>query len=158
VTPALEMEAVRKVYKSSGEKVIALDHADLVVGSDEIVALVGPSGSGKTTLCSIAGGILAPTAGRVVFGGHDISGDSARELTDFRREMVGLRLPDGQPGALPHRAREPARRRRGGAPHGPQRGDGPTRCSRSSASTTAPTTSSVSCRAARSSASRSAAR
>jgi putative ABC transport system ATP-binding protein len=84
------MEAVRKVYKSGGEEVVALDHADLAVGSDEIVALVGPSGSGKTTLCSIAGGILAPTAGRVVVGGQDISGYSARELTEFRREKVGF--------------------------------------------------------------------
>jgi putative ABC transport system ATP-binding protein len=84
------MEAVRKVYRSGTEEVVALDRADLVVGSDEIVALVGPSGSGKTTLCSIAGGILAPTSGRVVVGGRDISGYSARELTDFRREMVGF--------------------------------------------------------------------
>jgi hemin transport system ATP-binding protein len=90
VTPALDMGAVRKVYKSGGDEVVALDHADLVVGSDEIVALVGPSGSGKTTLCSIAGGILAPTSGRVVVGGRDISGYSARELTEFRREMVGF--------------------------------------------------------------------
>jgi hemin transport system ATP-binding protein len=90
VTPALDMEAVRKVYKSGGDEVVALDHADLVVGSDEIVALVGPSGSGKTTLCSIAGGILAPTSGRVVVGGRDISGYSAGELTEFRREMVGF--------------------------------------------------------------------
>ena len=90
MTPALDMEAVRKVYKSGGEEVVALDHADLAVGSDEIVALVGPSGSGKTTLCSIAGGILAPTSGRVMVGGHDISGYSARELTKFRRQMVGF--------------------------------------------------------------------
>ena len=90
MTPALEMQAVRKVYKSGGEEVVALDHADLVIGSDEIVALVGPSGSGKTTLCSIAGGILAPTSGRVVVGGDDISGYSARELTEFRREKVGF--------------------------------------------------------------------
>ncbi|HEU4975239.1 MAG TPA: ABC transporter ATP-binding protein [Baekduia sp.] len=90
MTAALEMEAVRKVYMSGGDEVVALDHADLVVGSDEIVALVGPSGSGKTTLCSIAGGILAPTSGRVVVGGQDISGYSARELTEFRREMVGF--------------------------------------------------------------------
>ena len=90
MTAALDMEAVRKVYKSGGDEVVALDHADLVVGSDEIVALVGPSGSGKTTLCSIAGGILAPTSGRVVVGGDDISGYSARELTEFRREKVGF--------------------------------------------------------------------
>ena len=90
MTPALDLAAVRKVYKSGGAEVVALDHATLVVDSDEIVALVGPSGSGKTTLCSIAGGILAPTAGCVAVGGHDISGYSARQLTEFRREMVGF--------------------------------------------------------------------
>ncbi len=89
-TPALEMEDVRKVYVVADEEVIALDHVDLTVGADEIVALVGPSGSGKTTLCSIAGGILSPTDGRVVVGGRDISGYSPGELTKFRRESVGF--------------------------------------------------------------------
>jgi len=88
--PALRMDDVRKVYRVGGDDVVALDHADLEVGADEIVALVGPSGSGKTTLCSIAGGILSPTAGRVVVGGRDISSYSARELTQFRRELVGF--------------------------------------------------------------------
>lgn len=84
------MEDVRKVYEVADEEVVALDHVDLTVGSDEIVALVGPSGSGKTTLCSIAGGILSPTAGRVVVGGRDISGYSPGELTEFRRDSVGF--------------------------------------------------------------------
>jgi putative ABC transport system ATP-binding protein len=89
-TPALEMEAVRKVYEVADEEVVALDHADLTLGSDEIVALVGPSGSGKTTLCSIAGGILSPTSGKVVVGGRDISDYSPKELTAFRRDSVGF--------------------------------------------------------------------
>lgn len=89
-TPALELEKVRKVYEVADEEVVALDHADLTVGSDEIIALVGPSGSGKTTLCSIAGGILSPTEGKVVVGGHDISGYSPKQLTEFRRDSVGF--------------------------------------------------------------------
>ncbi|MDQ2700514.1 MAG: ABC transporter ATP-binding protein [Actinomycetota bacterium] len=89
-TPALEMDAVRKVYDVADEEVVALDHADLTLGSDEIVALVGPSGSGKTTLCSIAGGILSPSEGTVVVGGQDISGYSAKQLTQFRRDSVGF--------------------------------------------------------------------
>lgn len=89
-SPALEMEGVRKVYEVADEEVVALDHAELTVGSDEIIALVGPSGSGKTTLCSIAGGILSPTEGKVVVGGSDISGYSAKELTQFRRDSVGF--------------------------------------------------------------------
>jgi putative ABC transport system ATP-binding protein len=88
--PALEMDSVRKVYQVADTEVIALDHATLRVEADEIVALVGPSGSGKTTLCTIAGGILSPTSGKVVVGGKDISGYSDRERTEFRRTTVGF--------------------------------------------------------------------
>ena len=59
-------------------------------GHPHSMILHGPPGSGKTTLCSIAGGILSPTSGRVVVEGNDISGYSPRQLTDFRREAVGF--------------------------------------------------------------------
>ena len=72
------------------EEIVALDHVDLEVATDEIVALVGPSGSGKTTLCSIAGGLLTPTAGEVVVGGEDISRYSPKQLTGFRQSKVGF--------------------------------------------------------------------
>jgi len=88
--PALEMEGVRKVYEMGDEEVVALDHVTLRVGAEEIVALLGPSGSGKTTLCSIAGGLLTPTAGSVVVGGQDITGYSAKRLATFRQETVGF--------------------------------------------------------------------
>ena len=87
---ALRLRGVRKVYPMADEEVVALDHADLVVTTDEIVALVGPSGSGKTTLCSIAGGLLTPTDGEVVVGGEDISGYSPKQLTRFRQNKVGF--------------------------------------------------------------------
>jgi putative ABC transport system ATP-binding protein len=72
------------------EDVVALDHADLEVPDGEILALVGPSGSGKTTLCSIAGGLLAPTEGKVVVGGEDITGFSEKQRTELRRRTVGF--------------------------------------------------------------------
>lgn len=88
---ALVLDDVRKVYRmGDGHEVVALDHATLSVGSDEIVALVGPSGSGKTTLCSIAGGILSATSGRVIVGGRDITDHNERQLTAFRQDMVGF--------------------------------------------------------------------
>ncbi len=88
---ALELTDVRKVYTMGDDsEVVALDRASLTIGSDEMVALVGPSGSGKTTLCSIAGGILRATEGKVVVAGEDISGYSEKELTRFRQRMVGF--------------------------------------------------------------------
>jgi putative ABC transport system ATP-binding protein len=87
---ALRMERVSKIYSVGNAEVVALDHVDLTVDSDEIVALVGPSGSGKTTLCSIAGGLLTASDGSVIVGGQDISKYSPKQLTRFRRESVGF--------------------------------------------------------------------
>jgi putative ABC transport system ATP-binding protein len=87
---ALELHEVRKVYEQGDAEIVALDHATLTVGDDEILALVGPSGSGKTTLISIAGGLLSPSQGSVVVGGHDITAYDARRLTQFRRDEVGF--------------------------------------------------------------------
>lgn len=88
--PALEMDGVRKVYSSGDAEVVALDHASLTLGDDEILALVGPSGSGKTTLLSIAGALLTPSEGSVVVGGKEISDLSGKERTRFRRDQVGF--------------------------------------------------------------------
>ena len=88
--PALQMTDIRKVYRMGDTEVVALDHATLTVDADEIVALVGPSGSGKTTLCSIAGGILAASAGSVVVGGEEITDYGDKQLTTFRQNQVGF--------------------------------------------------------------------
>ena len=87
---ALELKNVRKTYRSGDEEVVALDHANLTVGDDELIALVGPSGSGKSTLISISGGLLTPTEGAVVVGDEDISDYSPKRLTRFRSERVGF--------------------------------------------------------------------
>ena len=87
---ALHMSNVRKVYRMADTEVVALDHAELTVASDEIVALVGPSGSGKTTLCSIAGGILSTTEGSVTVGDEEIAAYSDKQLTVFRQNQVGF--------------------------------------------------------------------
>jgi putative ABC transport system ATP-binding protein len=88
--PAVELRDVRKVYGNGERAVVALEHATLTVGDEELVALLGPSGSGKTTLLSIAGGLLSPTEGQVIVGGREIGDLDGRGLTRFRREDVGF--------------------------------------------------------------------
>ncbi len=51
---------------------------------------LGKPGAPTTTLLSIAGGLLTPTDGTVVVGGHDISEYTAKQLTAFRRDNVGF--------------------------------------------------------------------
>ena len=43
-----------------------LDNIDLAINEGETIVLVGPSGCGKSTLLGIVGGLLKPSAGRVV--------------------------------------------------------------------------------------------
>ncbi|WP_423960619.1 peptidase domain-containing ABC transporter, partial [Bradyrhizobium sp.] len=49
-----------------------LDGLNLKIAPGESVAIVGPSGCGKTTLINMMLGLIAPTGGQVLFGGHPI--------------------------------------------------------------------------------------
>lgn len=51
----------------------ALKGIDLVWEDGGSYALLGPSGCGKSTLLNIISGLLAPTGGRVLFDGQDVS-------------------------------------------------------------------------------------
>ena len=50
----------------------AVDGLSLDVAAGEIFGFLGPNGAGKTTTVKILSGIMKPTAGRVLVGGHDI--------------------------------------------------------------------------------------
>ncbi len=53
---------------------VALRETNLVIEPGEFFALLGPSGSGKSTLLGAVTGFNAPTAGRVLINGADVTG------------------------------------------------------------------------------------
>jgi ABC-2 type transport system ATP-binding protein len=62
---------VEDYHKTYGDTV-AVAGLSFVVQAGEILGLVGPNGAGKTTTLRALAGILQPTHGRLLIGGHDI--------------------------------------------------------------------------------------
>ena len=77
--------SIRNLTKTYQGGLQALKRVDLDIREGEIFALLGPNGAGKTTLINIVCGIVTPSSGTIVAGGHDIA-------RDYRaaRMMIGL--------------------------------------------------------------------
>ena len=67
------MLETRGLNKNFGALRVAVD-IDFVLRAGARHALIGPNGAGKTTFVNLITGSLAPTAGRVLLGGEDITG------------------------------------------------------------------------------------
>jgi len=82
MTPVISISNLTKSYASGLQ---ALKGINLDIRKGEIFALLGPNGAGKTTLINVVCGIVTPTTGVVVAGGHDI-------IDDYRaaRSKIGL--------------------------------------------------------------------
>ena len=90
----LELLDVTRVHGAGAAEVRALRGVSLAVAPGELVAVMGPSGSGKSTLLHLAGGLDAPTDGRVVVEGTDLAALSRAELARLRRRSVGYVFQD----------------------------------------------------------------
>lgn len=65
----------------------AVDGVSFTVGKGEILALAGESGSGKTTLGKLLLRLVAPSSGKILFQGKDITKLRDKEMKPLRREM-----------------------------------------------------------------------
>lgn len=73
--PVIDIRKVCMAFaKPSGEPLPVLADIDIALPEGEILGLLGRSGSGKSTLLRIAGGLVQPTSGDVLYRGSSLAG------------------------------------------------------------------------------------
>jgi branched-chain amino acid transport system ATP-binding protein len=87
-TALLDVQGLRVAYGG----INAVKGIDLHVAAGELVALIGANGAGKTSALKAIAGVLAPAAGRIIYGGQDVT-----QQPSFRLVQQGLALvPEGR--------------------------------------------------------------
>jgi putative ABC transport system ATP-binding protein len=86
----IELQNLKKVYKSNENELVVLSEINLNIEKGEIVAIIGPSGSGKTTLLGLCAGLDTPTAGAILINGKDISNLEEDNKAELRANEIGF--------------------------------------------------------------------
>ena len=86
----LEVTDLCKTYITNKRQNNVLRNVNFSVDEGEMVAVMGPSGSGKSTLLYTVSGMDNMTAGKVLFGGKDISALKPTELASLRLDEMGF--------------------------------------------------------------------
>jgi len=93
VTENGDLLVARQVRKEFGG-LVATNDVDFVIPRGSIVSLIGPNGAGKTTFFNMLTGVYKPTAGQIVFDGHDVTGKPPHAITKLGigRTFQNIRL------------------------------------------------------------------
>jgi NitT/TauT family transport system ATP-binding protein len=93
--PILEVQSLSKSYRQmGGETTLAIGDISCRVEPGEFVSFVGPSGCGKTTLLMTIAGLIAPTTGKVLVKGREVSGpppDLVLVFQEFNKSLFAWR-------------------------------------------------------------------
>jgi phosphonate transport system ATP-binding protein len=66
----------------------AVDRVTLDIPPGQFVGVIGRSGAGKSTLLRLINRLIEPTAGKVTYGGREITGLRGRALREWRRDCA----------------------------------------------------------------------
>ncbi len=86
----IELYQVSKTVQSGAERLTILSELDLTIPDGQFVAVVGPSGSGKSTLLGLVAGLDAPTSGRIVIDGEEVTRMGEDALAGLRGRKLGF--------------------------------------------------------------------
>src|SRR5204862_1587040 len=81
---------VSRVFAMPAGPVAAVRDVPLDIAAGDHIAVRGPSGCGKSTLLHMLGCVDTPTAGTLLFQGHDVATLSDRERSLLRLRSIGF--------------------------------------------------------------------
>ena len=87
---AIKISDMVREYTMGETKITAVDHISFEIPKGAYTIILGTSGAGKSTVLNILGGMDSPTSGSVSVLGSEISGYGKKELTQYRRNMIGF--------------------------------------------------------------------
>ncbi|MDR3632020.1 MAG: ABC transporter ATP-binding protein [Desulfocapsaceae bacterium] len=85
-----EAQEITKTYQEGTKAITILKGIDLAVEAGVMTAIIGASGSGKSTLLKIMGTLEAPTSGRMIFQGQDLTRKNDMAQAHFRNRSLGF--------------------------------------------------------------------
>jgi putative ABC transport system ATP-binding protein len=88
--PLIAAKGLTRIYPLGSGDVVGVIDIDLSIPRGHLVVLKGDSGSGKSTLLALLGGLDRPTRGELVVAEHRLQDATPSELTEYRREVVGM--------------------------------------------------------------------
>ncbi|MFR2854351.1 ABC transporter ATP-binding protein [Hungatella sp.] len=88
--PVIRADHLSVRYEGEGVAVDALKDVTFEVEQGEFIVVLGPSGSGKSTLLNIVGGMDKPTGGEIWYKDRELTGYTADQLSDYRKDVVGF--------------------------------------------------------------------
>ncbi|WED22477.1 methionine ABC transporter ATP-binding protein MetN [Vibrio sp. JC009] len=83
----IEISQVNKVFYQGAKAINALKDINLTIPQGTIFGVIGSSGAGKSTLIRCVNMLEAPTSGKVVVDGVDLTKLSKAELSEARRNI-----------------------------------------------------------------------
>src|SRR5262245_35705723 len=86
----IELVDVSRTVPTGAGPLTILHPTSFQIGRGHVVAITGPSGSGKSTLLGLIAGLDAPSTGRIVVDGVEITAQNEERLARLRGEKVGI--------------------------------------------------------------------
>jgi putative ABC transport system ATP-binding protein len=86
----IELIDVSRTVPSGAGPLTILHPLSFTIPRGRVVAITGPSGSGKSTMLGLIAGLDAPTSGRILIDGVDITALDEERLARLRGEKVGI--------------------------------------------------------------------